>query len=106
MTYGEMVSPNAAQGTCLTGQAHVFQYDSNTGATTMLIDVTNDGYGFWSDAVELRLPNAAAGQGIVQNDIIQYWGPLSGTDTYSTKIGGSNTVPVINAMYVTLVSSG
>jgi len=72
----------------------------------MLVDVTNDNYGFWSDVVELQLPNAAAGQSLVDNDVIQYWGPLSGTDSYTTTLGGTNTVPVIAAKYVTLVSSG
>ncbi len=104
MTFGQMSSPDAPQGTCITGQAQVFQFDSNTGPTSMLIDVTNDGYGFWSDAVELELPSAAVGEGIVENDVIEYWGTLSGTDTYQTTAGGTNTVPVIHAAYVDVVS--
>ena len=105
MSYGQLVSPNAAQGTCVTSQAQVFQYDSITGTAEMLVDVTNDGYGFWSDIVDLQLPVSAASQNLVQNDIIQFWGTTSGTTTYKTSIGGSNTVPVIDAQYVTLVSA-
>lgn len=58
MTFGQLSSPNAPQGTCITGQAQVFQFDSNTGPTSMLIDVTNDGCGDWYNVVELQLPNA------------------------------------------------
>ena len=93
------------QGTCVTGQAQIFQFDSNTGPSAMLVEVTNDGYGLWSDNVELLLPNAAAGQSLVQNDVVQFWGTITAPDTYTTQSGGTDTIPAINVEYITLVSS-
>jgi len=103
--YGALSSPNAAQGTCVNYQAQVFQYDSNTGSTEMLVDVTNDGYGFWSNVVELQLPPSAVAQNFIENDVIQFWGITTGTDTYTTKIGGTDTVPVVDVKYATLVTA-
>jgi hypothetical protein len=89
--YGALSSPNAAQGTCVNYQAQV--------------DVTNDGYGFWSNVVELQLPPSAVAQNFIENDVIQFWGITTGTDTYTTKIGGTDTVPVVDVKYATLVTA-
>jgi hypothetical protein len=96
---------DAVQGVCVTEQGQVYEYDANTGLQTMLVNVTNEGGGTWDDLVEVDLPSAALGNGIAEGDIIQFWGPISGSDTYTTQGGGTNTVPVVNAMYLTLVSS-
>jgi len=105
-SYGDLTSPNAQSGVCVTYQAQIFQYDSNTGKNEMLVDVTNDGYGDWSNTVELQIPDSIAAMNFVQNDVIQFWGPTAGSDTYSTSIGGSNTVPVVHVEYATLISTG
>ena len=105
MSYGQLSSPNVVQGTCVTGQAQIFQYDSNTGPSMMLVDVTNSGYGYWSDHVELLLPNATVGQSLIENDVVQFWGQITAPDTYTTESGGTDTIPAINVQYVTLVSS-
>ena len=103
--YGELSSPNAAQGTCVNYQAQVFQYDSNTGSTEMLVDVTNDGYGLWTNAVELQLAPSVVAQNLIQNDVIRFWGTTSGSVSYATEAGGTNTVPVVDVEDATLVSA-
>jgi hypothetical protein len=103
--YGQLTSPTAQTGLCVTYQAEVFQYDTNTGPTEMLVDVTNDGYGLWTDVVELLLPQSAVSQNLIQNDVIQFWGTTTTPDTYQTESGGTNTVPAVAVKYVTLVSA-
>jgi len=102
--YGALSSPNAQIGVCVTYQAQVFQYDSRTGTTEMLVDVTNDGYGVYTDTVELQLPQSVVSQNFIQNDVIQFWGTTAAADTYQTASGGSNTVPVVDVMYATLIT--
>ena len=82
----------------------MFQYDSRTGTTEMLVDVTNDGYGVYTDTVELQLPQSVVSQNFIQNDVIQFWGTTAAADTYQTASGGSNTVPVVDVMYATLIT--
>jgi hypothetical protein len=103
--YGALTSPNAQEGLCVTYEAQVFQYNSDTGTTEMLVDVTNDGYGLWTDIVELRLPQSVVSQNFIQDDVIRFWGTTAGSDTYQTSIGGTNTVPVVDVTYATLVSA-
>ena len=105
-SYGDLTSPNAQPGVCVTYQAQVLQYDQNTGKNEMLVFISNDGSGLWSDEVELKLPDSVAAQGIVQNDVIQFWGTTAGEDTYKTQAGGSATDPVIKVAFATLISSG
>jgi hypothetical protein len=104
-TYGALSSPNAQTGVCVTYQAQVFQYDSNTGANEMLVYVTNDGYGDWSDLVELILPQSVASQNFIENDVIQFWGPTTTPDTYTTENNGTNTIPAVNVKYATLITA-
>ena len=106
MPYANFVKdPASMAGQCITYQAQVFQYDSRTGLTTMLVDVTNND-GYWADTVQVDLPSASLGANVVQNDIVQFWGPIVGASTYDTATGGSNTVPEVQAQYLTLISSG
>jgi hypothetical protein len=104
-TYGALASPNAQTGTCVTFEAQIFQYDTRTGTTEMLVDVTNDGYGLWTDTVELQLPQSVVSQNFIENDVIRFWGTTAAADTYQTASGGSNTVPVVDVKYATLVST-
>jgi hypothetical protein len=104
-TYGALASPNAQIGVCVTSEAQVFQYDANTGTMEMLVDVTNDGYGDWSDLVKLTLPASVVSQNFIENDVIRFWGPTAAPYTYQTESSGSNTIPAVNVKYAVLVSA-
>lgn len=98
--------PAGLRGTRIYSRGEVLQYDSRTGLTAMLVyvRVVNPGrYEFWTDPVLLRLSSPAQGTGIDEDDIIDFWGEVEGPYSYSTAIGGSNTVPAIRAKYVALV---
>ena len=58
-------------------------------------DVTDSGFGLWTDAVLFSLDSASIGDGFYQGDIVTYHGSVFGTQSYKTRIGGTNTVPVI-----------
>ena len=105
MPYVQLVKdPDALRGKCITEKGQVFQYDTNTGLTSMLVSIVDLGYNTWTDNVLIRLPNAAMGNGIYENDIIQVWGPIGGSYTYTTTLGRTATVPVINAKHLKLIS--
>lgn len=107
LPYAELANdPDSLSGTPVTYQALVFQYDSNTGPELMLVDVDTDGAGDWSDPVEIDLPSAAFGSSVSENDVIQVWGTVDGTDTYSVQGGGTTTVPIVDAMYLSIISTG
>lgn len=98
--------PDALFGARYTSRAEVFQYDARTGPDSLLVSVTVENPGrfeFWTDNVLLLLPDASLGAGIDQDDIIEFWGTVSGAFTYETAIGGSNTVPSVLVRYLSLV---
>ena len=98
--------PAALRGRRIYGRAEVFQYDSRTGLTSMLVNITivNPGrFEFWKDSALLRLTTPALGNGIDNKDIVEFWGEVDGPYTYQTAIGGSNTVPAIAVRYLGLL---
>lgn len=104
--YDELVKNPLGSGQAVYFRGKVFQYDTNTGLTSMLVYMTPGNYDFWSDPVLVNLPSADAGNGIDNNDIVDVWGIPAGPYSYSTRAGGTNTVPKLAAKYVTLVSKG
>ena len=55
--------PSALRGTCVSGQAQVFQFDSATGTSNLLMDVKNLGYGSWTNEVWVQLHSPSVGSG-------------------------------------------
>jgi hypothetical protein len=77
-----------------TGQ--IFQIQEG-GGSFMLLSVTDEGYGFWTDEIWV------AGFGSIESaeeDVITVYGTVTGAEEYETAIGGSNYVPRIKAKYV------
>jgi hypothetical protein len=107
ISYDELVKdPAALKGRRIHSQAKVFQYDARTGTTALLVSVTLEQPGrfeFWTDNVLLRLPTSGLGAGIDNDDIIEFWGTVSGPYSYGTAIGGSNTVPAVDVRYMGLI---
>lgn len=98
--------PAGLKGARIYSRGEVFQYDSRTGLTSMLVNVrvTNPGqYEFWTDPVLLRLEAATQGTGIDEDDIVEFWGEVDGPYSYSTAVGGTNTVPAIKLKYIRLI---
>lgn len=53
MPYNQLVkNPASIAGTCVDYKAEVFQFDSNTGPASLLVETTQDSYGVWSGIVQ------------------------------------------------------
>jgi hypothetical protein len=101
--YNQLVKdPASLAGRIVTYRGQVFQYDSNTTTSHMIISVTDSGYGFWSDNIWLDVDPAAA-QNVFQKSIIQVWGTVVGAYTYTTTQNGNLTIPEIDVKYVQLI---
>jgi hypothetical protein len=101
--YNQLIKdPASLAGRIVTYRGQVFQYDSNTTTSHMIISVTDDGYGFWSDNVWLDVDPAAT-QNVFRNSIIQVWGTVVGPYTYTTTQNGQLTIPEIDVKYVQLI---
>jgi hypothetical protein len=85
-------------GEIVTYTGQIFQIHEEGGeGGWMLVSVTNDGYGFWSDEVYVSFAGHVQG---AEKDTVTFWGKVTGTKEYETKIGGNNEVPEIEAKYV------
>lgn len=94
-------NPAALKGQYVYYDAKIFQLDANTGANAFLAEVTKGKYDTWDNTVYVTAPSGTAG--IDNNDIVHIWGEVVGSYSYSTKIGGQNSVPEIRAVKVELV---
>jgi len=102
MPFSQLVTESGtSDSSCVTEQGSVYQYDNNTGSNDMLVAIGGNA----SDLVDVQLSDASMADGIATNDTIQFWGPISGSNTFSDPSGNNVTIPVVAAMYITLVSS-
>lgn len=103
--YSKLSNKKTANGTCVTYQAEVFQYDVRTGFAVMLAAVTEHSAGHWGNIVDLQLPVSVVSQKFVEGDVIRFWGVTAGTHTYRTVAHTHKTVPVVNVAYASFVQS-
>lgn len=101
--YGVIVK--GVYGTCVHYTAQVFQFDSVTGKKAMLVEITNEGFGVWDDLVYVNLASASLGSRIYEDNIVYFAGRLDGTYSYTTSLGGTNTVPQIDVTQLRLATS-
>jgi len=89
-------NPNAYKGEKVVYTGQVFQIQEEGGFGVMLLSVTDEGYGFWTDNiwVEFDEPTEAA-----EEDIVTVYGTIAGSEEYETQIGGSTYVPRMKAKY-------
>jgi hypothetical protein len=78
------------------GQVLQIQQDGNNGGI-MLLSVTDDGYGVWTDNVWVDYDHSTPAN---ENDIITVYGTVTGTKSYDTQAGGSTYVPEMHARYI------
>jgi hypothetical protein len=83
--------------------ACIFQFDSITGPKDFLAEWTNLGYGDWTDFVNVRLPSAAVGARAFEKDEVTIHGYILGNYSYTTESGGTNTVPNLEVVAVSVV---
>ena len=62
----------------------------------ILLSVTDEGYGFWTDNVWVEYDGTIKG---AEDDIITVYG-TSRLESYETQIGGETYVPQMKARYV------
>ena len=63
----------------------------------MLLSVTDDGAGIWTDNVWI---NYSTNVPYVENNIITVYGTVTGTKSYTTQAGGQTYVPEVRAKYI------
>jgi hypothetical protein len=100
ISYNQLLKdPAALAGSVVTYTGQVFQYDTNTSTSNMIVAVTDGGYGFWSDNVWLDVdPTATAN--VCKDTVVQFWGDVVGPYSYTTTNNGNLTIPEIHVQFI------
>jgi hypothetical protein len=97
--YQQLVKdPTALAGTCVTYKAKVFQFDTATGLTDMLVDLTEGPYAIWTGRADVHLSTQKLGNGVYETDVIELTATVKGAYSYQTTAGGTDTVPQLTAV--------
>lgn len=64
------------------------------------INVGNDGYGYYDDTVYVTYDSTKASTRILEDDMVTFYGEYQGLKTYETIMGGSVTIPHVQAEYI------
>lgn len=78
-----------------TGQ--IMQIQESYGGGMMLLSVTDEGYGFWTDNVWVDYDESIQS---AEDDVITVYGEITGSKSYETQIGGETYVPQMRAKYI------
>lgn len=79
---------------------HVMQAMEDDGQTLLLVEITNKGYGFYDDIIAVRYDSKTDA---VEDDLVEVYGTLTEKLNYDTQIGGSNSVPAMDATSINVV---
>jgi Glucodextranase, domain B len=90
-------NPDAHVGERVKFTGQIFQIQEDLGASVILLSVTDEGYGFWTDNIWVDYPGTIKG---AEDDIITVYGTIEGSKSYETQIGGETYVPQMTAKYV------
>lgn len=79
----------------------VIQVMNDYSGVVLRVSVTKDEYGIWNDVVYVTYtyPESSSPK-ILENDIITMYGELSGSETYTSTLGASITIPAFDAKYI------
>lgn len=72
----------------------------------MRVNITKGEYGLWEDTVlvtELQVSTAPSHSKILEKDIIDLWGTVTGEESYTSTVGAPVSLPKINAEIIELV---
>ncbi len=96
--YNQLIKdPESYAGTKVAYHGQIFQIQESAGEGFMLLSVTDEGYGLWTDHVWIDYHHHIAS---AENDIVAVYGTVVGTKSYETQIGGQTYVPEIDAKYI------
>ena len=79
-----------------TGQ--VVQALEQDGAYFVLMNVVDNGYGYWDGLIGAWVQAKSNGDRILEDDIITVYGICRGLYTYETIMGAENSVPLLNVL--------
>lgn len=96
--YGQLIkNPSAYKGEKVVYTGQVLQIQEEGGFGFMLLSVTDEGYGFWTNNIWVEFEQRT---GIAEEDIITVYGTIIGSEEYETQAGGSTYVPKMRAKYI------
>ena len=89
-------TPFQGKKNALHGQIFQIQQQEGMGGI-MLLSVTDDGYGLWTDNVWIDYDKDIP---YVEKNLVTVYGTVTGTKSYDTQIGGTAYVPEVHAVYI------
>ena len=96
--YDQLIKdPLDFKGEAVTYTGQIFQIQEFAGESIILLSVTDEGYGFWTDNIWV---DYAGEIDSAEEDNITVYGKITGSKEYETQIGGSTYVPRMTARYV------
>lgn len=84
-------------GKNVTYRGQIFQIQEDYGSTVILLAVTDEGYGLWTDNIWVDYDGEIDS---AEEDVITVHGTVKGEKSYDTQIGGETYVPQIKAKYI------
>lgn len=94
-------NPDQLKGQRVKLHGKVFQVMEQGNRVGIHLNVTRIEFG-WKDSVYIYYERAAGENRILEDDMLTVWGTVRGVENFETLIGGSVTVPAVDARYIAI----
>jgi hypothetical protein len=96
--YNQLIkNPEQYAGTPVAYHGQIFQVQESGGMGVVLLSVTDEGYGMWTDNICVNYFQHIKS---AKNDIITVYGKVVGMKTYTSQAGYDISIPEIDAKYI------
>lgn len=95
-------NPDKIKGQNVKITGEVIQVMKDYTTTNIRVNITKSDYDFYTDTVYITYTPEAGEDKILEDDIITIWGTSQGDCTYTTVLGATVTLPLIEAKYIEL----
>ncbi len=92
-------NPDQFKGSKVRFTGKVIQVMESSGVYTLRVNVTEGRY-TWDDTVMIYYISSAGAPRILEDDILTFYGTMSGMTSYESVLGATITLPLMNAQYV------
>jgi len=94
-------NPDALKGQKYYAMGQVAQIMEGSLQTDIRMNVTRDKWGYWDDTIYVTYPGPVPDA--FEDSIIEIWGEIQGSYTYTSTAGWKITLPLIKAKYIEVV---
>jgi uncharacterized membrane protein YcgQ (UPF0703/DUF1980 family) len=104
ITYNDIArEPDKYKGVKIEFEGKVAQVQESGSDVILRVNITPEEYGIYKDTIWVNYTNSSDKRKILEDDIVDIWGVLNGTKTYTAILGNKITIPKVDTRSIEIL---